>query len=85
MGLKYIDKMDIKKELLDIVCEYVDLPAEEINTSEGLQFAGLDSFALLSMVSSIESKFGIAIPNESLRTLKTLDDFIVLISESVKS
>ena len=42
--------MDIKKELLDIVCEYVDLPAEKINTSEGLQFAGLDSFALLSMV-----------------------------------
>ncbi|MCQ2151408.1 MAG: acyl carrier protein [Bacteroidales bacterium] len=76
--------MDIKKELLDIVCEYVDLPAEKINTSEGLQFAGLDSFALLSMVSSIESKFGITIPNESLRTLKTLDDFIVLIQQSVK-
>ncbi|MBP9992713.1 MAG: acyl carrier protein [Bacteroidales bacterium] len=76
--------MDIKKELLDIVCEYVDLPAEKINTSEGLQFAGLDSFALLSMVSSIESKFGITIPNESLRTLKTLDDFIVLIQDSVK-
>lgn len=76
--------MDIKKELLDIVCEYVDLPAEKINTSEGLQFAGLDSFALLSMVSSIESKFGITIPNESLRTLKTLDDFIILIQDSVK-
>lgn len=76
--------MDIKKELLDIVCEYVDLPAEKINTSEGLQFAGLDSFALLSMVSSIESKFGITIPNESLKTLKTLDDFIVLIQDSVK-
>lgn len=76
--------MDIRKELLDIVCEYVDLPAEKINTSEGLQFAGLDSFALLSMVSSIESKFGITIPNESLRTLKTLDDFIVLIQDSVK-
>lgn len=76
--------MDIKKELLDIVCEYVDLPAEKINTSEGLQFAGLDSFALLSMVSSIESKFGITIPNESLRTLKTLDDFIALIQNSVK-
>lgn len=76
--------MDIKKELLDIVCEYVDLPAEKINTSEGLQFAGLDSFALLSMVSSIESKFGITIPNECLRTLKTLDDFIVLIQQSVK-
>lgn len=76
--------MDIKKELLEIVCEYVDLPAEKINTSEGLQFAGLDSFALLSMVSSIESKFGITIPNESLRTLKTLDDFIVLIQDSVK-
>ncbi len=75
--------MDIKKELLDIVCEYVVLPAEKINTSEGLQFAGLDSFALLSMVSSIESKFGIAIPNESLRTLKTLDDFIALIQQSV--
>lgn len=75
--------MDIKKELLDVVCEYVDIPAEKIDTSEGLQFAGLDSFALLSMVSAIESKFGITISNESLRTLKTLDDFIALIQQSV--
>lgn len=83
MELKYIEKMDIKKELLDVVCEYVDIPAEKIDTSEGLQFAGLDSFALLSMVSAIESKFGITISNESLRTLKTLDDFIALIQQSV--
>lgn len=83
MELKYFEKMDIKKELLDVVCEYVDIPAEKIDTSEGLQFAGLDSFALLSMVSAIESKFGITISNESLRTLKTLDDFIALIQQSV--
>lgn len=75
--------MDIKKELLDVVCEYVDVPAEKIDTSEGLQFAGLDSFALLSMVSAIESKFGISIPNEKLSELKTLDDFIALIQQSV--
>lgn len=84
MGLKYIDKMDIKKELLDIVGEYVDVPVDSIDTSEGLQFAGLDSFALLSMVTSIESKFGISIPNEKLSTLKTLDDFIILIQQSSK-
>ena len=83
MELKYIEKMDIKKELLDVVCEYVDVPAEKIDTSEGLQFAGLDSFALLSMVSAIESKFGISIPNEKLSELKTLDDFIALIQQSV--
>ena len=83
MELKYIDKMDIRKELLDVVCEHVDVPAEKIDTSERLQFAGLDSFALLSMVSAIESKFGITISNESLRTLKTLDDFIALIQQSV--
>lgn len=76
--------MDVRKEMLDIVCEYVDVPADKIDTSEGLQFAGLDSFALLSMVSSIESKFGIAIPNDRLKTLKTLDDFIVLIQQSAR-
>lgn len=72
--------MEIKKELLDIVSEYVDVPVDEIDTSAGLKFStGMDSFVMLSMVASVEEHFCIRIPNEKLSELKTLDDFIALI------
>ena len=75
--------MDIKKELLEILCDYVDATPQTIDTSEGLRFAGLDSFALLSMISSIEEHFSISIPNDVLHGFKTIDDMIVYLRKTL--
>ncbi len=59
--------MDIKKELLEIISEFVELPDEEIDTSKAFKSAlGADSFVFLSMLGSIEERFNIRIPNEDL-------------------
>lgn len=77
--------MEIRKELLEIVSEFVDMPADEINTAEGFKLScGLNSFVLFSMVSTIEEKFGISIPNDALAGFRTLDDIIAFV-ENAKS
>jgi len=75
--------MDIKKELFEILQDYIDVPSEEINLDESLKMAsGLNSFVFLSMVSSIEEHFGIQIPNDKLVEFKTLNDIIHWIEEN---
>lgn len=70
----------IKKELLEIVAEYVEIP-EDFDTSLNLKMAaGLNSFALMSMAAAIEEHFEISIPNEDIVTLKSMDDILNYIS-----
>ena len=69
--------MNIKAELIDLVREYVDVPAEQIDVNESLKFAtGLDSFVMFSLIGSIEDHFQVSIPNEKLLEFKTLADII---------
>lgn len=75
--------MDIRKELLEIVSEFVDMPADEINTSDGFKLScGLNSFVLFSMVSTIEEHFDINIPNDALAKFRTLDDIIAYVANA---
>lgn len=73
--------MDIKKELLDIIQDYVDFPVAEINTAASFaESAGLDSFVFIEMVSAIEEHFGITIPNGDLIGFRTIDDIVSYLS-----
>lgn len=75
--------MDIKKDLLEIVNDYVEMPAQEIDTSVGLKFIGLNSFVILSMVSAIEEHFNISIPDDKLSGFNTLDDIVRFIEAEI--
>lgn len=76
--------MNVRAELVEIISEYVEIPAEVINTSESLKLGiGLDSFATLSLISSIEEHFNIAIPDDKLQQFKTLDDIIAYVESVV--
>ena len=69
--------MDIKSELLDLVLEYVDAPAEDIDFDENLMFVeGVNSFVMISLIGSIEDHFGLTIPNSTLHQFKTLSDIV---------
>lgn len=71
--------MDTKSELISIVKDYVEIPENEIDTTLGLKFIGLNSFVVLSMVSEIEDHFNVSIPDSKLMEFKTLDDIIAYI------
>jgi len=72
--------------LLDILRDYVELPAdEEIDTSAAFRAAvGADSFIFLSMIGAIEDRFGVKIPNADLLQFKTLDDIILYLEKRVE-
>lgn len=75
--------MDIRKELFDVIGEYVELPEGGLDTSANMKMsAGIDSFTFISMVSSIEDHFQVAIPNNQLISFKSLDDIIAYISKA---
>lgn len=76
--------MDVKKEFLDILQDYVDFPVEEVNTEEAFKAAsGIDSFVFIEMIAAVEDRFGIRIPNSDMRDFQTLDDIINYIAAKV--
>jgi Acyl carrier protein len=69
--------MDVKKEFMDILQDYVDFPVNEIHTDEPFKAAsGVDSFVFIEMISSVEDHFGIRIPNSDLGAFRTVDDIV---------
>ena len=76
--------MDVKKEFLDILQDYVEFPVEEVNTDEAFKAAsGIDSFVFIEMIAQIESHFGISIPNSDLKSFNTISDIIRYIEARV--
>lgn len=69
--------MDIKKDFLSILQDYVDFPVEDIQTSEPFKaVSGIDSFVMMEIVNSIEDHFSIAIPNNDLVHFRSIDDIV---------
>ena len=76
--------MDVKKEFLGILQDYVDFPVEEVNTEEAFKAAsGIDSFVFIEMIAAIEDHFGITIPNADLKSFNTISDIIRYIEARV--
>ena len=69
--------MDIKRDFLSILQDYVDFPVEDIQTSEPFKaVSGIDSFVMMEIVNSIEDHFSIAIPNNDLVHFRSIDDIV---------
>ena len=76
--------MDVKKEFLGILQDYVDFPVEEVVTDVPFKVAsGVDSFMLMELVGALEDHFGISIPKRDLMGLKTADDMIGYIEKRI--
>ena len=77
--------MDVRKELFDIIQDYVEVDVKELSTSENFKFAaGLDSFSLMALIAAIEEHFGIHIPNPELKAFRTLDDIIAYVERATQ-
>ena len=76
--------MDVKRDFLGILQDYVEFPVEEIVTSEPFKaVSGIDSFVMMEIVNNLEVHFGIAIPNNDLVLFKTVDDIVGYIAKKV--
>ena len=73
--------MNIKKELLDILQDYVEVPVDQIDTAGSFREEGaVDSFVFIELVSAIEELFGISIPNADLIQFRSIDDIVAYLT-----
>jgi len=63
--------------LRDLVVEELDADVAEVTlTASFIDDLGADSLDLFELVMSIEDEFGVAIPNEDLADIKTIQDIL---------
>jgi acyl carrier protein len=65
------------KKVVELLADYKGMEASEIKPDSGLEDLGFDSLDLVEFIMTLEEEFGVTIePNESLKTVKDLSDFI---------
>ena len=71
---------ETEEKLVAIICDYVDIQPEEVDTNMNLKFdIGLDSFGMVSLICTIENEFDISIPDNKLMDFETLNDMTTYI------
>ncbi|MCK9573108.1 MAG: acyl carrier protein [Candidatus Omnitrophica bacterium] len=72
---------DERKEIINIISKLAKIAEETIDKNSGMHFteSGIDSFALVEIIFEIENKFNINIPQDSLVTIKSVDDLVKLV------
>lgn len=71
---------ETEEKLVAIICDYVDIQPEEVDTNMNLKFdIGLDSFGMVSLICTIENEFDISIPDNKLMDFETLNDMTTFI------
>lgn len=76
--------MDVKKDFLRILQDFVEFPVEEINTAESFKaVSGVDSFVMMEIVNNVEEHFGIVIPNNDLVHFTSIDDIVGYIGRKI--
>ena len=70
------------QELIEIICEYVDVEPEAISAESNLRTdVGATSFDLMNVAVAIEEKYGVSVPNASFAKIKTVGDIIALLEK----
>ena len=70
-------------ELIDIICEFVEIEAEEITAESSLRNdIGASSFDLMNIAVEIERKYHITVPDDRLPLIKTVGDIAALIENA---
>ena len=63
------------QEIIDVLAQYTDVPAEEINeNSDLIEDLELNSFDVITIVSDFEDQYGIQIPDDQIAEFRTVAD-----------
>lgn len=75
---------DIFETLKEIICDYVEVDADEIKPESSLRYdIGATSFDLMNIADAIEDRFGIKVTNTAVVKIKTVDDIAQLLAEKI--
>jgi len=69
-------KRDIEQTLKESIARLKMLSVEEIELDSRLDELGISSLDSISLVFDIEDKYGVEVPNEELKKLRTVRDIV---------
>lgn len=62
-------------EVIDIISEVADIPKENISPKSRLTIdLGLESLDIVTLISTMEDKYSITIPDKDIKTIQTVED-----------
>ncbi len=74
---------DIRAGLAEIVNEVAGIPAEDIQMDKSFtDDLDVDSLSMVEVVVAAEEKFGVKIPDDEVKNLKTVGDAVAFIERS---
>jgi acyl carrier protein len=78
-------RAEITRKLIDIVRNEKDVPDELLTPETPLADAGIDSLDSLQILFGIEEHFGISIPDDRARAIRTFGDMLDVIEALLPS
>jgi acyl carrier protein len=74
-------RAEIQTKLIDIVRKEKDVPDDKLTPETTLADAGIDSLDSLTILFGIEEEFGISIPDDRARAIRTFGDMIDVVEK----
>ena len=78
-------KQDIEQTLKESIARQKMISVEDITLESSLEELGITSLDSISLVFDIEDKYGVEVPNEALKNIKTVQDIVDGVSALIKS
>ena len=70
---------DLEKEVRSLVSKIIKIPEDKIDPNVNLFYdLGVDSLLGVEILASLDKKYNLDIPEDKLRSIKTLNDIIAL-------
>ena len=76
-------RAEIEQKLITIVRQEKNVPEELLRAETPLADAGIDSLDALTILFAIEEQFGISIPDNEARSMRTFGDMIGVVATLV--
>ncbi len=74
---------DIRSELAEIVNEVTGIPADNVQLDKSFtEDLDVDSLSMVEVVVAAEEKFGVRIPDDEVKNLKTVGDAVSFIERA---
>ncbi|MCX5750946.1 MAG: acyl carrier protein [Candidatus Saganbacteria bacterium] len=71
-----------KKEVLTLVSKIIKIPENRIDPNANIFYdLGVDSLLGVEIFAALDKKFNIDVPEDRLRSVKTVNDIIALVAE----
>lgn len=75
---------EIKEEILHVIRESTETEVDINEQTHIIHEMNLSSIEVMMMISDLESRFGINIPTEKLRDVRTISDLCQLVIEALR-